>query len=128
MRINYVGVTDINLLFDIAWSDFSDSSFMKYSAKAMIGDPVADAAQLKAASPLERAGNIKAPVLMAYGGLDYRVPLDHGTKMRDALRAREVPVEFVVYADEGHGFLLEANRFDFYRRVGAFLDKHLGAP
>ena len=126
--INYVGVTDINLLFDIAWSDFSDSSFMKYSAKAMIGDPVADAAQLKAASPLERAGNIKAPVLMVYGGLDYRVPLDHGTKMRDALRAREVPVEFVVYADEGHGFLLEANRFDFYRRVGAFLDKHLGAP
>ena len=81
----------------------------------MIGDPVADAAQLKATSPLAQAAQVRAPVLMAYGANDRRVPLVHGEKMRDALRASNVPVEWVVYADEGHGFLLEANRFDFYR-------------
>jgi dipeptidyl aminopeptidase/acylaminoacyl peptidase len=54
------------------------------------------------------------------------VPIIHRQMMRDALRSRNVPVEWVVYGEEGHGFLLEANRFDFYGRVGAFLDKHLG--
>ena len=68
---------------------------------------------------------IRAPVLMAYGGQDYRVPLVHGERMRDALRANGTPVEWVLYADEGHGFLLEANRFDFYRRVAKFLGEHL---
>jgi dipeptidyl aminopeptidase/acylaminoacyl peptidase len=45
--------------------------------------------------------------------------------MKDALVARGVPVEWVVYPDEGHGFLLEQHRFDFYRRVAAFLDRNL---
>jgi dipeptidyl aminopeptidase/acylaminoacyl peptidase len=124
--INIVGVTDINLMYDVAWSDFSDSSFIKYSAKEMMGDQIADAVQLKATSPLEQAGRITAPVLMAYGADDVRVPLVHGEKMRDALRTRNVPVEWVVYSQEGHGFLLEANRFDLYRRVEAFLARHLG--
>jgi dipeptidyl aminopeptidase/acylaminoacyl peptidase len=122
--VNYVGVTDIGLMFDVTWSDSADSSFMKFSAKEMIGDPVNDAEQLRATSPLAQAGKIRAPVLMAYGANDYRVPLVHGQKMKDALSARDV--EWVVYADEGHGFLVEANRFDFYRRVAAFLDKHIG--
>ena len=58
---------------------------------------------------------------MAYGGNDRRVPLIHGEKMRNALRAHDVPVEWVVYGEEGHGFQIEENRFDFYRRVAAFL-------
>ena len=69
---------------------------------------------------------IKAPVLMAYGGQDYRVPIVHGEKMRDALKAQGTPVEWVTYQEEGHGFLLEKNRFDFYERVTKFLAHHLG--
>jgi dipeptidyl aminopeptidase/acylaminoacyl peptidase len=126
--INYVGVTDINLMFDVTWSDSFDSDFIRYSAKELIGDPDQDAAQLKAMSPLEQAAKVKAPVLMAYGALDYRVPLVHGERMRDALKRNGTPVEWVVYADEGHGFLVEGTRFDFYRRVAAFLGEHLGAP
>ena len=124
--INYVGVTDINLLFDVTWSDFADSSFLKYHAKEMIGDPSKDAEQLRAASPLAQVEKIRAPVLMAYGANDFRVPVVHGQRMKDALASRNVPVEWVVYADEGHGFLLQENRFDFYRRVADFLDKHIG--
>lgn len=126
--VNYVGVTDINLMFDVTWSDFANSDYLKYAAKEMIGDPDADAAQFKATSPLANVAKIKAPVLMAYGGEDYRVPLVHGEKMRDSLKAQGTPVEWVVYPDEGHGFLLEANRYDFYGRVAKFLAAHLGAP
>jgi dipeptidyl aminopeptidase/acylaminoacyl peptidase len=93
----------------------------------MIGDPQKDAEQLRAASPLAQVEKIRAPVLMAYGANDYRVPIVHGQKMKDALVSRNVPVEWVVYADEGHGFMIQENRYDFYRRVADFLDKHIGA-
>jgi dipeptidyl aminopeptidase/acylaminoacyl peptidase len=119
--VNYVGVTDINLMFDVTWSDYAYSDYIKYAAKDMIGDPDKDAAMLKAASPLENAAKIKAPVLMAYGGMDHRVPIVHGEKMRDALAKQGTPVEWIVYQEEGHGFLLEKNRFDFYNRVAKFL-------
>jgi dipeptidyl aminopeptidase/acylaminoacyl peptidase len=125
--INYVGVTDINLMFDVTWSDMFDTDFIRYSAKDMIGDPERDAAQLRATSPLANAAKIRAPVLMAYGGGDRRVPLVHGERMRDALAAHNQDVEWVSYADEGHGFLLESTRYDFYRRVAAFLRRHLEA-
>ena len=124
--INYVGVTDINLMFDVTWSDFANSDFIRYTAKEMIGDPDKDAAELKAASPLENAARIKAPVMMVYGAGDFRVPLVYGEKMRDALLKQGTPVEWVVYNDEGHGFWLEANRYDFYGRVARFLSKHIG--
>ena len=90
--IDVVGVTDINLMYDVAWSDIANSTFIKYTAKDMLGDQVADAAQLKATSPIAQAARVRSPVLMAYGANDRRVPLIHGEKMRDALRARDVPV------------------------------------
>jgi dienelactone hydrolase len=125
--IDYVGVSDINLLFSVSWSDSANSDWIKYDAKDVIGDPDKDAAMLKAVSPLEHAANIKAPVLMAYGGSDRRVPVIHGEKMRDALVKNGTPVEWVVYQEEAHGFLLEKNRYDFYNRVAAFLNKYLPA-
>jgi dipeptidyl aminopeptidase/acylaminoacyl peptidase len=121
--IDIVGVTDINLMFDVTWSDSFGSPFMRATAKTVIGDPDKDAAMLKASSPLANASRIKAPVLMAYGAEDRRVPLVHGTSMRDALPP-DTPVEWVAYKDEGHGFMLEENRFDLYRRVARFLAKY----
>lgn len=126
--INYVGVTDINLMFDVTWSDMAGTDFIRYSAKEMIGDPYADEKRLLDTSPLRNAAKIHKPVLMAYGVQDRRVPLIHGERMRNALRSEGTPVEWVVYNDEGHGFLREENRFEFYRRVTQFLAKNLGPP
>jgi dipeptidyl aminopeptidase/acylaminoacyl peptidase len=92
----------------------------------MIGDPVADAAQLKATSPLEQAARIKQPVLLAYGGADRRVPLYHGTRLRDALRRTNANVEWIEYPEEGHGWAVVENRIDFWSRVEQFLDKQIG--
>ena len=53
------------------------------------------------------------------------MPIVHGERMRDALQKNGTPFEWVVYQEEGHGFLLEKNRFDFYGRMGDFLAKYL---
>ncbi len=94
--------------------------------KTRIGDPAKDAEQFKATSPLQNASKIKQPVLMAYGVEDYRVPLPHGTKMRDALIASgNKNVEWVQYENEGHGFMLTKNNVDLWTRAERFLATHL---
>jgi dipeptidyl aminopeptidase/acylaminoacyl peptidase len=126
--INIVGVTDIGLMYTIDWSDFASAGgpWVKYGMPRMIGDPDKDAAQLTATSPLKNADKIKRPVLMAYGEEDYRVPLPHGTKMRDALIASgNKNVEWVQYESEGHGFMLTKNNVDLWTRVERFLATHL---
>lgn len=120
--INWVGVTDIELLTSVSWSDMSGSPWAKYGMPEMVGDPSKDRDQLDRTSPLKRASEITKPVLMAYGSKDVRVPLPHGAKMRDALlSAGKVPVEWIVYENEGHGFMLERNNVDFWIRVERFL-------
>jgi len=122
--VQWVGVSDIDLMYSIAWSD-ADAWWQTYGMPVLVGDRVRDAAQLAATSPLKRAAELRRPLLMAYGGEDRRVPLAHGTAMRDALRPTNSEVEFVVYPGEGHGFMLEATRVDFWSRVERFLGKHL---
>ena len=69
---------------------------------------------------------ITRPVLMAYGADDQRVPIEHGERMKAALERNNVQVEYVLYEKEGHGFMLESNNVDFWKRVEAFLAKNIG--
>jgi dipeptidyl aminopeptidase/acylaminoacyl peptidase len=126
--VNWVGVSDINLMYSSANhnSDLSDE-WKRYGMPEMIGDQVKDAAQLKATSPIEQAARIRAPLLLAYGGADVRVPIDHGTKFHAAVKRTNPNVEWVEYPAEGHGFRLPKNSFDFWGRVEKFLDKNIGA-
>jgi len=124
--INFVGVTDLDLQQSATWSDTARlMRDMDLFLETLIGSRTADRAQFDKTSPVRLADRIKRPVLMAYGGLDQRVPIEHGEGMRTALAKTKVPVEYVVYEKEGHGFLLEENRFDFWRRVEKFLAEHL---
>jgi dipeptidyl aminopeptidase/acylaminoacyl peptidase len=120
-------VTDIGLYFSITWSDiyWSPYRWLEYGAKIRIGDPDRDADKFRSVSPIYHAERLKAPVLLAFGGVDQRVPLKHGTALRDALDKHSKKYEWIVYSDEGHGFGEDKNRFDFYRRVEAFLKQHL---
>ena len=120
----WVGVTDIDLMYSIQWSDFSDQ-WKDYGMPIMVGDRVKDAAQLAATSPLKLAALLKQPLLMAYGGADRRVPIDHGLKMRSALAPHNKDVEWIDYPSEGHGWMLEANDIDFWTRVEKFLELNL---
>lgn len=122
--VEYHGVTDINLMYESEWSDLG-RDWKRYAMPDLIGDRKADAAMLAANSPLQQAARIKKPVLMAHGRQDTRVPFEHGTKMRDALRRHNPDVEWLSYAEEGHGWALDKNEADFWTRVEAFLAKHL---
>jgi len=124
--INWVGVTDLDLLFSATWSDFSPS-FRRHGLPRLVGDRRADAAMLREHSPIHRAAEIKKPVLMAYGRKDRRVPIEHGERMRDALRRHNPNVEWVLYDEEGHGWHKRETNIDFWTRVEKFLARHLTA-
>lgn len=91
----------------------------------MVGDPEKDAALIAANSPVKQAARIKAPVLLAFGEADRRVPLAHGERLRKALREAGNEPEWVSYPGEGHGFSVLKNRVDFAQRMEAFLAKYL---
>ncbi|MFL6657278.1 MAG: alpha/beta hydrolase family protein [Massilia sp.] len=128
--IDWLGVTDIGLMYDTKWRFDSDLSehWKTYGMPELVGDRVKDAAQLQATSPLAQAARFKQPLLLAYGGADRRVPAVHGEKFYKAVKASNPNVEWVMYPDEGHGWRLEKTRADFWTRVEKFLDKHIGQP
>jgi len=124
--IDWVGVSDINLMYSVTWSDASEE-VRGYSMPLLIGDPVADARKLKDTSPLEQAAKVRRPLLMAYGAADRRVPIEHGKEFRDAVTRTNKDVEWVVYADEGHGWRMLETNVDFWTRVEKFLERNLRA-
>jgi dipeptidyl aminopeptidase/acylaminoacyl peptidase len=126
--VEWSGVTDIKLMYTGTWNKDSDlpDEYKQFGMPLMIGDPAKDADQLKATSPIEQAGRIKAPLLMAYGGADRRVPLFHGLRFRDAVKRSNPDVEWIEYPEEGHGWSVPADRIDFWGRVEKFLDRHIG--
>jgi dipeptidyl aminopeptidase/acylaminoacyl peptidase len=77
-------------------------------------------------SPLFHVDNIRAPLLIGHGANDPRVHLPESEQIVAAMRAKNLPVTFVVYPDEGHGFARPENNLDFYGRVEEFLAKYLG--
>jgi dipeptidyl aminopeptidase/acylaminoacyl peptidase len=123
--VNWVGVTDIELLFSVTYSDMTKPVMDNLGVK-MHGDPKADQAYMKSSSALVNAAKIKAPVLMAYGSEDVRVPLIHGERMRDLLRKQGNSVEWVVMTGEGHGWAKESNNIKWGETVMSFIDRHIG--
>jgi dipeptidyl aminopeptidase/acylaminoacyl peptidase len=121
--VQWAGVTDIALQYDQQWS-LAEDEVNAWGLPVLIGDREKDAAQFAATSPLQLAAKIRQPVLMAHGEFDRVVPIEQGTRMRNALR-HNPNVEWIEYPTEGHGWMLEANNVDFWSRVERFLDRHL---
>ncbi|WP_374661658.1 prolyl oligopeptidase family serine peptidase [Inhella sp.] len=122
--VNWVGVTDPDFMY-VNWTDFAGSDSAEYMLPRMLGDPKQDREQFAQTSPVRRAAEIQAPVLLAYGAADRRVPLINGERMRDALVAAGKAHEWVVYPDEGHGFRHPTHLRDFWLRIERFLGEHM---
>jgi dipeptidyl aminopeptidase/acylaminoacyl peptidase len=125
--VDYVGVSSIDYMFDNAETDMSQLAEKSTLMAEHIGDPNTERARFKRVNPLDNADMVGVPILLAYGALDVRVPLVHGTAFRAALDKYNKPYEWVVYAEEGHGFNRDENLFDFWHRVERFLAKYLGS-
>ena len=93
-----------------------------------IGDPATPEGQalLKERSPLFKADAIKRPLLIGQGANDPRVNQRESGQIVDAMKAKGIPVTYILFPDEGHGFARPENNIAFYAISEQFLSKCLG--
>jgi dipeptidyl aminopeptidase/acylaminoacyl peptidase len=124
--VDIVGPSNLVTLvesFPAYWSTFLSSSWYPF-----VGNPKipAEKADMEARSPIFKVGNIKKPLLIGQGANDPRVTQNESEQIVAAMEAKGLPVTYVVYSDEGHGFARPENRIDFFARSEAFLAACLG--
>ena len=93
-----------------------------------MGDPNTEEglALLRAASPLYKADQITKPLLIAQGANDPRVKQSESDQIVNAMKEAGIPVTYVLYPDEGHGFAKPANNISFFAVAENFLAECLG--
>jgi len=120
--INIFGVTNwVRTLDSIPpwWEAFREALYDE------MGDPATDAVRHRAISPLFHAENIVKPLLVVQGANDPRVLQVESDELVEAVRKNGVPVEYVLFPDEGHGFAKRENRVEASNAFVEFLDEHL---
>lgn len=90
-----------------------------------IGDPVRDIDFLVATSPLFHAREIRKPLMVIQGTNDPRVIKAESDGIVEAVKRHNIPVEYIVFDDEGHSFTKKKNQIEANRRILEFLDKYL---
>jgi len=120
--INIFGVTNwVRTLESIPpwWESFKEALYDE------MGDPAVDSERHRRISPLFHAHNIIKPLLVVQGANDPRVLQVESDELVAAARENEVPVEYVVFPDEGHGFRKRENRIAASEAYVKFLDTYL---
>ena len=120
--VNLFGVTNwLRTLKSIPpwWASFREALYTE------MGDPVKDSLALHNKSPLFHAKNITKPFIVLQGSNDPRVLQVESDEIVAAAKANNVPVEYVIFPDEGHGFVKKENNIRASDEVLKFLDKYL---
>lgn len=123
--VNIVGPSNLNtMLANIPayWSSFLDNF------KRRVGDPTTLSGRrlLHERSPLFRASKIQRPLLIGQGANDPKVKQSEADQIVSAMTKNRLPVTFVLYSDEGHGFMRPENRLSFFAIAEGFLGQCLG--
>lgn len=101
------------------WGPTRDSLYKE------LGDPKADADYLRKISPLFHADQIERPLIVLQGENDPRVLKAESSEIVDAVKKKGVPVEFLLFPNEGHGFNRKETQEKAYAATLRFLDKYL---
>lgn len=121
--VNLFGVTNwLRTLKSIPpyWEAFKKALYEE------MGDPTTkDSIALYNKSPLFHADQVKNPVMVLQGANDPRVLQVESDEIVEELKKNNVPVEYVIFEDEGHGFIKKENEIKGYKQILAFLDKYL---
>ena len=91
-----------------------------------IGDPEKDKEFLESISPLFHVDSIRIPILVVQGANDPRVKQAEAYQIVEALKAKGLDYEYMLFPDEGHGLARPENRIKFYAKAEEFLARHLG--
>ncbi len=81
---------------------------------------------LQSISPIHKAEDITAPLMVIHGKNDPRVPVGEAEQIVERVKKNGGAVEYLLYEDEGHGLAKLKNRLDAYPKIAAFLDLYLG--
>lgn len=121
--VNLYGVTNwMRTLKSIPpyWESFRESLYLE------LGDPFsADSVRLKRISPLFHTDKVTKPLIVLQGSKDPRVLQVESDEIVAGVRKNNVPVEYVLFEDEGHGFVKKENQIEAYSRILKFLDTYL---
>lgn len=123
--INIFGVTNWERTLQSIppwWEAFKEALYDE------MGDPATDAERHHRISPLFHAEHIVKPLLVVQGANDPRVLQVESDELVAAVKKNEVPVEYIVFSDEGHGFRNKENRIAASKAYAKFLDAYLRAP
>ncbi|MTI40408.1 S9 family peptidase [Fulvivirga lutimaris] len=121
LGVNYFGVTNwLRTLKSIPpwWASFREALYKE------MGDPVADSIMLYNKSPLFHTDKITKPFIVLQGSNDPRVLKVESDEIVEGARKNGVEVEYVLFDDEGHGFVKKENNITASKEVLKFLDKH----
>jgi dipeptidyl aminopeptidase/acylaminoacyl peptidase len=89
------------------------------------GDPKTQADLLRSLSPLGKLDRIRAPLMVQHGANDTNVPVVEAEQVVNNLKARGVPVEYILFPDEGHGWRKISNRVKSTAAMVQFFGKYL---
>lgn len=120
--IDFVGVSNLFTFMNTIppyWKPYLDM------LHEMVGDPELDKERMAEASPAYHVDKIKTPLFVVQGANDPRVNIDESDQIVSSLRSRGIDVPYLVKYDEGHGFMKEENKFEFYKAMLGFLWKYL---
>lgn len=101
------------------WDPYKESLYRE------IGDPYTEQDYLSNISPLFHSSQIVRPLMVLQGKNDPRVLKAESDEIVEAVRKRNVPVEYIVFDDEGHGFIKKENQIKGYRAILNFMEKYL---
>ena len=102
--VNIYGLVNFKTFFE------QTEPWMAAISKIEYGDPETEGDMLDALSPIYKLDRVAAPVLVLHGANDTNVPVYEAEQVVAILRARGLPVEYILFPDEGHGFRKEENR------------------
>jgi dipeptidyl aminopeptidase/acylaminoacyl peptidase len=94
--------------------------------RTRVGNPDTEEELLRSRSPLFKVDQITIPLLIAHGANDPRVKQAESEQIVAAMKSRGIPYEYLLFPDEGHGFVKPENRLTFYAAVEKFLASYLG--
>lgn len=124
--VGYVGVYDLPMLYkkgDIAGK--AGNHLWDQGGKYLLDEMLVSAQIQHEQSPINRANLLKTPVLFVHGEDDVRAPIDHTYRMMEAMDKYNKPYETLFRDGEGHGFVSEENREDYFLTLLKFLQNHL---
>ena len=95
-------------------------------SKIEYGDPETEAELLRELSPIHKIDRVVAPTIVLHGANDTNVPVVEAEQVVESLQRRGVPVEYVLFPDEGHGFTKTRNRIRSEVAIARWFVQHLG--